>query len=89
MSDLLSPKAQSLKASSELILADGGSRGASTRGLAMWSQQAAQWGELYSAHCSLGAPCFVVDPQSGVVGQLTLDLHAIARSSIRRVKLAP
>ena len=53
----------------------------------MWSQQAAQWGELYSAHWSLGPPCFAVDPQSGVVGQLTLDLHAIARSSIRRSKL--
>ena len=42
---------------------------------------------LYSPHWSLAPPDYVIDPQAGRVGQMLLDLHTIARSSIDKACL--
>ena len=42
---------------------------------------------LYSPHWSLAPPDYIIDPQAGRVGQLQLDLHTIARSSIDKACL--
>jgi len=43
-----------------------------------------EFGALYSPHWTFGCPDYVIDPQAGRVGQLVVDLNAVARSSIDR-----